>query len=416
MGGMSTEADVWSFRAQTAADAVNTRFGHRLLGLPGTWIGAIRYPRSRDLRPWAEWHYWWQAHYLDCLVDRPGGSAPPLRDQSSRRGQLPAPLRRGQALLRTIRIRNFLHLTNSFYDDMAWLALATGRADSLAADGKATGTACSPQGPVRLRSATADSRTRRILAAASSGPGSATSKTPRPPVPSALYFARTGQRDRAQRLVDWLRNTLFDPATGLYLDGIHPNPAGPEIERTIYTYNQGPVLGALLELGGAANLASAAELVEAVSLHLTQAGASGQPRLGPAAQAGASDGGIPVLPEGRLRPLRLEGPGDRGLFTGILVRYLAAAADHPALPEPARATAARLVLNTAEALWRGRNAQPFNCFPERFPASAPPASAVELSTQLQAWMAFETAFRVAQGSPLSRKHRRTRRACRKLIT
>ena len=88
---MSTEADVWSFRAQTAADTVNTRFGHRLLGLPGTWIGAIRYPRGRDPRPWAEWHYWWQAHYLDCLVDWPGGSAPPLRDQSSRAVNCPHP-------------------------------------------------------------------------------------------------------------------------------------------------------------------------------------------------------------------------------------------------------------------------------------------------------------------------------------
>ncbi len=396
---MSTEADVWSFRAQTAADTVNTRFGHRLLGLPGTWIGAIRYPRGRDPRPWAEWHYWWQAHYLDCLVDSAGRQRATAPGPEQPRGQLPAPLRRGQALLRTIRIHNFLHLTNSFYDDMAWLALATGRSDSLARTVRPQGLPAARRASVRLGAQllTADtqdlgggifwSRKRDFKNTPATGP-------------SALYFARTGQRDRAQRLVDWLRNTLFDPGTGLYLDGIHPNPAGPEIERTIYTYNQGPVLGALLELGGAANLASAAELVEAVSLHLTQAGASGQPRRSiRQPQAGASDGGVPVLPEGRLRPLRLEGPGDRGLFTGILVRYLAAAADHPALPEPARATAARLVLNTAEALWRGRNAQPFNCFPERFPASAPPASAVELSTQLQAWMAFETAFRVAQRIP-----------------
>ena len=414
MGAVSTDA-TWSFRAQTAADAVNTAFGHRLLALPGTWIGAVQYPRRSGLRPWAEWHYWWQAHYLDCLVDsawRQSAAGPEL-------GQLPEPLRRAEALLRAIRLRNYLHLTNSFYDDMAWLALATGRADALARTARPQGLPAARRASARLGAQLLTGDTQDL------GGGMFWSRkrdfknTPATG-PSALYFARNDQPDRAQRLLDWLRNTLYDPATGLYLDGIHPHPSGPEIERTIYTYNQGPVLGALLELGGAANLASAAELIEAIGLQLTQAWAApARDGVSALAQEGASDGGNLTFPGGRLRPLRLEGSGDHGLFSGILARYLAAAATHPVLPEPARTRAAGLVLDTAEALWLGRSTQPFTHFPEQYAASAPspfaapapapsapvsiaagaPAAVVELSSQLQAWMAFEAAFRVTDGLP-----------------
>ena len=55
--------------------------------------------------------------------------------------------------------------------------------------------------------------------------------------------------------MDWLNTVLFDQAQGLYVDGARLNAAGEiTVENAIYTYNQGPVLGALLELGGEANL------------------------------------------------------------------------------------------------------------------------------------------------------------------
>ncbi|PTT60317.1 glycosyl hydrolase, partial [Arthrobacter sp. HMWF013] len=161
------------------------------------------------------------------------------------------------------------------------------------------------------------------------------------------------------------------------------------VEGTIYTYNQGPVLGALLELGGEANLARAADVIGAVARHLTV----------PAPVPGAApDAASPAAPA---RVLRCDGTGDGGLFTGILCRYLALAALDDRLPASARSTAAELVLATAEAFWAGR--RPEHATPGQGnvifsihatqPAGAtyPPGAAVELSTQLQAWMVLEAA-------------------------
>ncbi|MDQ6751946.1 MAG: glycosyl hydrolase [Actinomycetota bacterium] len=404
---MKTDAAAWSFRAQTAADAVNTNFGHRLLGLPGTWIGSIRSPASNALLPWSEWHYWWQAHYLDALVDSawrqhatvlaPAGTSPAVAGPEPGAGRLPEPLQRGEALLRTIRIRNFLRLANSFYDDMAWLALASGRADALARRLRPGGLPCAGRAAAALGAQLADAHTGDLGGGVFWSRKRDFKNTPAT-APSALYFARNGQPERAQDLLDWLRSTLFDPGYGFYMDGVHPHPDGAEIERTIYTYNQGPVMGALLELGGGRNLASAAELIHAIGRHLTQ-------DLAPDGDGGggASRGGPGSVR--RLRPLRLEGAGDRGLFTGILVRYLSIAARHHALPEADRGTAAVLVLDTAEALWSGRRSEPFTAFQQEFvgpPAAQPDAAAVELSTQLQAWMAFECAFQLCSESESGR--------------
>jgi len=112
--------------------------------------------------------------------------------------------------------------------------------------------------------------------------------------------------------------------------------------------------------------------------------------------------------------LRCEGTGDGGLFTGILCRYLALAAADTRLPQATRATAARLVTDTAEAFWSGRRPvgpseaggrlrgrSIFSIHAAR-PAAAtyPPGAAVELATQLQAWMTLEAAAAVtAAGLP-----------------
>ena len=63
------------------------------------------------------------------------------------------------------------------------------------------------------------------------------------------------------------------------------------------------------------------------------------------------------------RVLRTHGDGDGGLFTGILVRYLALAARSPDLSPTARARAQALVEGTADAFWSGRQVR---SFPRRF--------------------------------------------------
>lgn len=386
-----TSAPNWSFRADEAARSVTRLFGQRLFFLPGTHIAAILRPSGRLKNLSRPWHYWWQAHYLDCLVDagrRELGS--PGRPGAKFDGEnRPSAGHLASRLVTGIRLRNFLTVVNNYYDDMAWLALATLRLDKLAEDTrKHTG---------RERNAKVlQSLTLQFDSASTDELGGGTfwstkrdfKNTPATG-PVALYYARTGNRAKAQALLDWLDAKLYEPEQGLYRDGLRISATGDVVlEETIYTYNQGPVLGALLELGGEANLERAAALVEAVARNLTHPA----PLLGRTAAV-----------------LRCEGTGDGGLFTGILVRYLALAAVDERLPTETRAAAAALVKDTADALWEGRRILPAQdrlarpgshlVFSDRteLPArrSYPEGAAVELSTQLQAWMVLEAAASVA---------------------
>ena len=85
------------------------------------------------------------------------------------------------------------------------------------------------------------------------------------------------------------------------------------------------------------------------------------------------------------------------LFTGILVRYLALAAQHQGLERDARDAAAGLVRATGDALWNGRDAQT-GLFPTSSATAADSRTTegteVELSPQLQAWTVMEAAARL----------------------
>ncbi|HEY1158135.1 MAG TPA: glycoside hydrolase family 76 protein, partial [Arthrobacter sp.] len=334
---------------------------------------------------------WWQAHYVDCLVDTGRrelglGATPAARFDGPDR---PSAGHLASRLVTGIRLRNALTFVNNYYDDMAWLALATLRLDRLAEETRRPG---------RGRNAAVRASLALQFDAACTddlGVGTFWSKkrdfknTPAT-APVALYYARTGNTAKAQALLDWLDARLFDRSRGLYLDGIRTRTTGETVlEDAVYTYNQGPVLGALLELGGEANLARAAVLVDAVQRLLT-------------VPAGGASG---VSANGSV--LRCEGTGDGGLFTGILCRYLALAAADTRLPQATRATAARLVTDTAEAFWSGRRPvgsnegarlQGRSIFSmhaaQQAAATYPPGAAVELATQLQAWMTLEAAAAV----------------------
>jgi predicted alpha-1,6-mannanase (GH76 family) len=413
-------ATAWAERADEAARSVTHLFGQRLFFLPGTHIAATARPSGRIENLRRPWHYWWQAHYLDCLVDagfRELGRAgrPPEKFDGDTRpsaGQLASRLVTG------IRLRNFLTFVNHYYDDMAWLALSTLRLERLAEESRRP----SPRRQERIRK----SLTLQFDSASTDDLGGGTfwstkrdfKNTPAT-APVALYYARTGNTAKAQALLDWLDARLFDPARGLYLDGIRVRNTGETVlEDAIYTYNQGPVLGALLELGGTANLERASTVVRAVATHLTlpEAAAANpgsstgpvNPATGPVAGPAGPDNPAPSM------VLRCDGTGDGGLFTGILTRYLALAANDPRLPRDVRSTAAGLVTGTAGALWSGRRliaageplarhgraGDPIFPFEPKRPASGtyPPGAAVELSTQLQAWMALEAAASVAAAS------------------
>jgi len=195
--------------------------------------------------------------------------------------------------------------------------------------------------------------------------------------PTAIFYARRGNLGVAASLVDWILEHLIDPNTRLVFDGARVNPDGSvrTVERTFYTYCQGVLLGACVELGTATGAPrwwqQADRTVRAVAEHLT-------------------DGGV----------LRGQGGGDGGLFAGILVRYLTLAAQAwPAAWPSGRQTAdiaKRLVLDSAEAAWRNRgvaNGGPVFGPQWTVPARPPGPGLAErdLSVQLSGWMLLEAA-------------------------
>ena len=374
------EAENWAYRADVAEQAIRDRHAARLWGLPGTNLAVPSWPAPVAHKAFFTWHYWWQAHYLDCLID--AALRVPSREKS----------KAVQATIRGIRIRNLSPLaSNNYYDDRAWMVLALGRAGQLGRGARGT--------------------TRRLLHALVEGIDPSTGVLPwregdvffNVPSngPAAIAFARAGRLDEACALVDWVFDNLVDDS-GLILDGERLSMGGVEVERGRYTYNQGVMIGACLEVALALRERGDRD---ASTRYLT--------RLHTLIHSVAKD---MATPEGVIKG---GGGGDGGLFNGILMRYLADAAVRlPADGRTDRAAsriARRLVLATANSAWQHRlEVDGLPLFPAdwtkdaTFPqagglVAASVAGAVregairerDLSVQLSGWMLMEAAARVA---------------------
>ena len=216
---------LWVNRAASAEAAVAGRHLKRLWALPGTQLGVVAWPPTRRDRWFGGWHYWWQAHLLDCLVD-----AEQRDPQPERRIKI-------ERQIRAHRLRNNGSWVNSYYDDMAWLALALERASRIAGVDRERAlrklndqlvNAWVPEdgGGIPWR------KQDQFFNAPANGP-------------AGIFLARYGDRlRRAQQMADWIDDTLIDPETHLVFDGIK---AG-SLVRAQYTYCQGVVLGLETEL------------------------------------------------------------------------------------------------------------------------------------------------------------------------
>ncbi len=365
---------LWSERADAAEAAIVDRHLTRLWQLPGTQLAVVGWPSVRRERLFLNWHYWWQAHLIDCLVD------------AARRNPSPARRRRLVRLIRSHRIRNISGWTNSYYDDMAWLGLALERAERVHNIDHREAIATLEK---VLYDAWAPERGGGIPWCVGSDFYNAPANGP-----AGILLARTGKLLRAVEMADWIDATLHDPETDLIFDGTRPDRGPDSLERAIYTYCQGVTLGLETELamrGGASRHAERVHrLVRAVDEHLTDRG---------------------VVNRG--------GGGDGGLFSGILARQLGVVA--VSLPGEtdddlrARAGAASIVLTSAEAAWSNRlevNGLPL--FGARWTENAQLASLDgslaafrrgtvrasdvaerDLSVQLSGWMLMEAAYRVS---------------------
>lgn len=345
------------------------------------------------------WHYWWQAHYLDCLVD--AASRRPLKSRS----------RRISRTMRGIRLRNGAPLTkNRYYDDKSWLALALDRAEGLGHGHQARSLKDLQQNIIDGVDSLTGVVPWRVGEAFYNVPTNG---------PAAIMMARMGRVDEAEALTDWMFENLINQ-NGLLIDGIRMKMDGPESSTAVYAYNQGVVLGACVEIAqrrreeagimddplsaGAhagsdvamSSITRVHNLVHAIVINL------------------ATDTGV----------VKGSGSGDGGLFRGILVRYLAlVATDLPDDQKLSRATkrlAAKLVVSTADAVWDQClevNGLPVFSADWTRQAEIPRAGgriagssggAVagseiaerDLSVQLSGWMAIEAAARVVNNGRL----------------
>lgn len=388
----------WVHRADLAEQAINERHASRVWGIPRTNLAVIAWPPTSRESLFVRWHYWWQAHYIDCQLD-----AYSRRATKRRRHRL-------HDTLKGMRIRNLGPLTkNKYYDDKAWLALALGRATGVPKLKK-------PRSAHRLEENILDGvdsltgvlpwrEGETFYNVPSNGPG-------------AILFARTGRLNDAIRITDWILDNLIND-DGLVMDGLRMRMHGPEIVRDLHPYCQGVTLGACLE----------------IALHLReQAGLHTSEEIEDYADAERAHDSMKYIVAIRSIVEAVAsymanahgvidwdtGQGDGGLFKGILVRYLADVAvrlpdDSPA-NRATRRLATRLVVQSAESVWNHRlevdGLPVFSTdwtkdarLPHNYglgPRSLAETAGViriderDLSVQLSGWMLMEAAAKVTQ--------------------
>jgi predicted alpha-1,6-mannanase (GH76 family) len=328
----------WAERARASTDVLLEQYWDPRPGLFRT-MPARSARRFMPGRP-RTWHYWWQAHALDALVDAASTGDARAVDLVPRH-------------LRGIVARNGGDITgNDYYDDLAWMGLATLRAHLIGlADARV---------PLSLSRAVMRGRDLNLggfhWRVGSGFTNVAASAT------SAMLLADTsdlaadpGLRDVAQATAEWIHAHLVT-AQGLVRDGVRIREGVPVRQATLWSYNVGLVAGLDVVLASRADpgtagllLARAARVVRAGTGAL-RVGTDGTDRVG----------GRDAAPQGAARPeparpesvWRDEAGPDGHLFRGILARY---AADL-VLADPSRTRdIAADVLVQAHAVWDARD-------------------------------------------------------------
>jgi predicted alpha-1,6-mannanase (GH76 family) len=298
---------LWANRAASAEAAVAKRHLKRLWALPGTQLGMVGFPPTRKDLTFGTWHYWWQAHLLDNLVDAQLRDPQPERETKIKRQ------------IRSHRLRNNLSWVNNYYDDMAWLALALERAGRLAGVEK----------PGALKKLCDQFVNAWVPEDGGGIPWRKQDQFFNAPAngPAGIFLARYDDRlRRAQQMADWIDETLIDPETHLVFDGIK---AGSMV-RAQYTYCQGVVLGLETELAARTEDPEHAQRVHRLVAAIDKE----------------------MAPDGVIKGA---GGGDGGLFNGVTARYLALVVttlpNNSAEDTAAIATAQNIVVKSAQSAW-----------------------------------------------------------------
>lgn len=258
--------------------------------------------------------YWWQAHAIDALLDGY------LRTEDA------SYLTLAEKELKGTQLFNGGTLLNNWYDDMEWMALALLRMYDITGD------------EAMLKRVNFLWKDIKTAWNDSCGGGMAWRKnqldyknTPAN-APAAILALRLYQRfgdeedlEWGEKILTWNRDNLMDPETYYVYDGMNREGDGKIDLGWDFTYNQGVMIGASVEIY------KITHEKEWLDLALNIA------RRAKAVYCDAHGGVMPY-----------EGPDDCGLFRGILVRYLAEL--HAVVHEADQAWIEEMLLNCAKGL------------------------------------------------------------------
>jgi predicted alpha-1,6-mannanase (GH76 family) len=339
--------ETWEHRANLAQEGLITQYWNKKQNM------------FDNLTPYndlcnEQFHYWWQAHAVDALIDAL------VRTGDAHYSQYLADFYQG------IVDRNGGVLPNQFYDDMEWMALAWLRAY------QATNVETYKQAALILwediKGGWNDQQGGGI---AWQKPQLDYKNTPAN-APAVILAARLYQQfgnvddlNWAKRIYAWQRQHLVDPESGIVWDGLN-RLGDSQIDKSWkFTYCQGVYIGAGIELyratGDKAYINEASRTLHAAKLKL----------------ASPATGVLPV-----------EGRGDGGLFKGIMIRYVA----ELVIEDPSQTEASELLKTNAVSLWDSGRDSARQVFSNSW--TSIPGPAVELSADLSGVMLVEQMARL----------------------
>ncbi len=338
----------WSSIADSSSNALNAQFFNK----EGRYYNANNSGNSK-------FNYWPQAHALDVLVDAYTRTKDSRYLAHMNDWFVGVPLKNGNTFL------------NTYYDDMLWNALAMLRAYEATTDKKWLDATQVLWDDIKLGWSDVQGggiAWQKKQLSYKNTPANA----PAVILAARLYrlLHRPADLDWATKIYAWQLKTLVDPATGFVYDGINRQNDGKIDTGWKFTYNQGLMIGAGLELFRATNADTYLnEAMKTANFTITD----------------------PVLAGNGL--LKAEGNGDGGLFKAVLVRYLALLAIEPAVPADTRSRYVSFLTANAQTLWRYGTQKPTIAFGPNW-ANRPADGKAELTTQLSGATLLEAMTRL----------------------